>query len=482
MVTPSRTKKRSSRLSELKRMSSSYPSGHLNTFQKDIRVENEKDQDRYIYDVVGDDEDMERIFISEEVGQDVRFVHILDDIEHLDFNVFELKSVSIGNELVIIVNHLMEINEFYTKLNIIKDKFRKYSFIIQKMYNPVSYHNKTHAADVSQTSYYFLTYWDFYNIGQVTDMEAWVLLVSAMVHDTDHPGVNNLYLVATRDRLALRYNDKSVLENHHIAWAFNIMLKSKDTWIYENFSNDQFKLYREYMIDLVLATDNANHNGFVTELKKREASQDFEPSGKDKKLILSVIIHLADISNPTKPWRLWYKWIDLLFLEFFKQGDKERERGLTISFLMDRTTTNIAKAQGGFIDFFVKPAFQLLEFIMPNIALNMKFLDSNKEQWKLLEDSYSVHNDPNVNNREEEDIIDESEFDVSNSSSTMNIIQKDLNWRKQSIMIAHKRGTIVKNNGSKNGVTGLESLGKINNLALMRGISLSSSKNSSAFE
>lgn len=82
------------------------------------------------------------------------------------------------------------------------------------------------------------------------------------------------------------------------------MLKSRDTSIYENFSNDQFKLYREYMIDLVLATDNANHNGFLVELKKREASPDFEPGGKDKKLILSVIIHLADISNPTKPWRL----------------------------------------------------------------------------------------------------------------------------------------------------------------------------------
>ena len=63
----------------------------------------------------------------------------------------------------------------------------------------------------------------------MSDMEAAVLLISSMVHDTDHPGVNNLYLVATRDRLALRYNDKSVLENHHIAVAFNTMLKSKDT-------------------------------------------------------------------------------------------------------------------------------------------------------------------------------------------------------------------------------------------------------------
>ena len=220
--------------------------------------------------------------INEEVGQDVRYSRILEEIEHLDFNVFELKSISIGNELVLIINHLMEINDFYGKLNIVKEKFRKYSFTIQKMYNAVSYHNKTHAADVTQTSYYFLTFWDFYNIGQISDMEAWVLLVSAMVHDTDHPGVNNLYLVATRDRLALRYNDKSVLENHHISWAFNIMLKSRETSIYENFSNEQFKQYREYMIDLVLATDNANHNGFISELKKREASPDFEPSGYDK--------------------------------------------------------------------------------------------------------------------------------------------------------------------------------------------------------
>lgn len=58
------------------------------------------------------------------------------------------------------------------------------------------------------------------------------------------------------------------------------------------------------MIDLVLATDNVNHNAFIVELKKREASQDFDPKVKDKKLVMSVIIHLADISNPTKPWRL----------------------------------------------------------------------------------------------------------------------------------------------------------------------------------
>lgn len=159
-----------------------------------------------------------------------------------------------------------------------------------------------------------------------------------------------------------------------------------------------------------------------------------------------MIIHLADISNPTKPWRLWYKWIDLLFLEFFKQGDKEREKGLPISFLMDRKTTNIAKAQGGFIDHFIKPAYELLEFVMPNISLNMKFLQSNKEQWAILEESYSIEINPQANLRNENDIIDESDFEPSETSSSMDIIQKDLHWRKQSIIIAKKRGTIVGKN------------------------------------
>jgi hypothetical protein len=435
---------RLSRINQLRKLS--MHSGNASTIQKDYRIEMDKDIDKNIYDVVPDDEEIEQIFKWNEVGEDVRFALILSGVEQLDFNIFELKTISGGNELVLIANHLMEINDFYGKLNIIKDRFRKYSMVIQKLYNPVSYHNKTHAADVAQTSYYFLTSCDFYNIGQVSDMEAAVLLISSMVHDTDHPGVNNLYLVATRDKLALRYNDKSVLENHHIAVAFNTMLKSKETCIYENFSNEQFKQYREQMIDLVLATDNANHNGYIGDLKKREACQDFDPSGEDKKIVLSVIIHLADISNPTKPWRLCYKWIDLLFVEFFKQGDKERDKGIPISYLMDRHITNIAKAQGGFIDHFIRPAYSLLEFVMPNISLNMKFLDSNKEQWAILEESYSLENDPNVNAKNEEDIIAESDFDPSDTDSSVDIIQKDMHWRRQSIMVAQKRGTIFGKN------------------------------------
>lgn len=73
---------------------------------------------------------------------------------------------------------------------------------------------------------------------------------------------------------------------------------------------------------------------------------------------MGVGTHLADISNPTKSWELALAWTELLFEEFFKQGDKERELGVGVSDLMDRSTTNIAKAQLGFIDIIVLPAYE----------------------------------------------------------------------------------------------------------------------------
>ena len=44
-----------------------------------------------------------------------------------------------------------------------------------------------------------------------------------MVHDTDHPGVMNPFLIATRHPLAVLYNERSVLENHHCATAIALL-------------------------------------------------------------------------------------------------------------------------------------------------------------------------------------------------------------------------------------------------------------------
>lgn len=57
-----------------------------------------------------------------------------------------------------------------------------------------------------------------------------------MVHDIDHPGFNNVFLVNTRNKLAMRYNDRSIIENHSIALAFDLMQHSDELDIMGNFS------------------------------------------------------------------------------------------------------------------------------------------------------------------------------------------------------------------------------------------------------
>ncbi|NXQ23584.1 PDE1B phosphodiesterase, partial [Alaudala cheleensis] len=106
----------------------------------------------------------------------------------------------------------------------------------------------------------------------------------------------------------------------------------------------------------------------------------------DKPKVLSLLLHAADISHPTKHWAVHSRWTKALMEEFFRQvgpgkgaggpgghprgdttpvpcpcqGDKEAELGLPFSPLCDRTSTLVAQSQIGFIDFIVEPTFSVL--------------------------------------------------------------------------------------------------------------------------
>ncbi len=67
----------------------------------------------------------------------------------LEFDIFHLRTRTGGNELIAVGHYVMASNNLYQQLNIKQTKFIKYVTVIQEMYNPIPYHNKTHAADVA---------------------------------------------------------------------------------------------------------------------------------------------------------------------------------------------------------------------------------------------------------------------------------------------------------------------------------------------
>ena len=83
-----------------------------------------------------------------------------------------------------------------------------------------------------------------------TPLEVLSAILASSIHDVDHPGLTNQYLVNTSSELAIIYNDESVLENHHLAVAFKL-LQNSDCDIFVNLTKKQRQTLRKMVIDMV---------------------------------------------------------------------------------------------------------------------------------------------------------------------------------------------------------------------------------------
>lgn len=75
--------------------------------------------------------------------------------------------------------------------------------------------------------------------------------------------------------------------------------------------------FRSLVIDMVLATDMSSHFQQIKAMKNILNHSD--SFNADKSKILSLVIHISDISHPAKEWELHSTWTQLLMEEFFRQ-------------------------------------------------------------------------------------------------------------------------------------------------------------------
>mmetsp|Transcript_1112 Transcript_1112/g.3990 ORF Transcript_1112/g.3990 Transcript_1112/m.3990 type:complete len:575 (+) Transcript_1112:113-1837(+) len=264
-----------------------------------------------------------------------------------------------------------------------KEKLHNFFVEVSQLYNANPYHNFRHAVDVTQSIYSYLTTGGAAK--QLTRLEIFALLISAMGHDLGHKGFNNPFLVATSDPLALRYNDISVLENFHCSLLFSL-LKKAECSICEGLSKSEYALARKMIISNILATDMSKH---VEIMNKVQAIQgNFEPDNQDhRQLFLNLLMKCADVANPTRPFKAAKYWAEMLREEIFIQGDKERELGMKVSMFMDREDKNapLAKMQTGFADFVLLPMYKSLNDFLPQTQPLSDRLLRNRETWGSLD-------------------------------------------------------------------------------------------------
>uniref|UniRef100_A0A8C6RZB1 Phosphodiesterase n=1 Tax=Nannospalax galili TaxID=1026970 RepID=A0A8C6RZB1_NANGA len=329
---------------------------------------------------------------------------LIEEMSNWNFQIFELAEKmgeKSGRILSQVMYTLFQDTGLLETFKIPTQEFMNYFRALENGYRDIPYHNRIHATDVLHAVWYLTTRPipglpqicnnreagseadsdGRINSGQIAyissrscsipdesygclssnipALELMALYVAAAMHDYDHPGRTNAFLVATNAPQAVLYNDRSVLENHHAASAWNLYLSRPEYNFLLNLDHVQFKRFRFLVIEAILATDLKKHFDFLAEFNAK--ANDVNSNGiewsseNDRLLVCQVCIKLADINGPAKVRDLHLKWTEGIVNEFYEQGDEEANLGLPISPFMDRSSPQLAKLQESFITHIVGP-------------------------------------------------------------------------------------------------------------------------------
>ena len=248
-------------------------------------------------------------------------------INDKDFDIFDFnEKVGRENTLELMGRYIYDYFDLSEIIN--KTKYNNWCRKISEGYNRNNfYHTDLHAADIAQTSFIYFKEGAINEKIQLNKLSLCALFLSCICHDYKHPGL-----------IAIKYNDISILENMHISETFKLIHSDPDCNIFQGFEKEKYKKIRKQMISCVLGTDMSNHKQSLEFLNKcLNLNEKKEISDEDKEKYMNLIVHSADISNPTKSFVVYYKWAELVVQEFYQQGDKEKELGF---FLMENLNNN----------------------------------------------------------------------------------------------------------------------------------------------
>jgi 3'5'-cyclic nucleotide phosphodiesterase len=272
------------------------------------------------------------------------------DIDRWSFPIFELERSNPSNLLGVMATRVFQqLGLLDEKID--RDKFHRFFRSIGGNCGTNPYHNSTHAADVVHAAYYLVRG----GRGVYTKLEMSALVVAAAVHDFDHRGRSNAFLVGVQDPLAVLYNDRSVLENNSVSKAWRVLAEN---FFLDKWSPVEVKRFRHLLIEMVLSTDLALHAQLLSELTGLEA---VDLTREEHRVVaLKLLLKAADLNSAAKPIDIHREWSERIVREFYAQGDEERRRKMPVSEWMDRTRPQVPEMQTQFIRTVVLPMVEAL--------------------------------------------------------------------------------------------------------------------------
>eukprot|EP00392_Amoebophrya_sp_AT5.2_P000872 g874.t1 len=156
---------------------------------------------------------------------------VVPDVISYDLCCVDLVSKQSQNSLIQrLFQHIGVGKELYEVFNL-----DTYCDNVRDLYAPVGrvpYHNFYHGLSVAQVSTLLLA--DARLVPRLQKIDLFAVIVASVGHDAGHRGFTNQYEVASRSDLAFRYNDLSVLENHHASMTWQnlarvVLVNSQET-------------------------------------------------------------------------------------------------------------------------------------------------------------------------------------------------------------------------------------------------------------
>eukprot|EP00932_Pfiesteria_piscicida_P017553 SRR837773.4432.p1 GENE.SRR837773.4432~~SRR837773.4432.p1 ORF type:complete len:417 (-),score=87.10 SRR837773.4432:166-1350(-) len=341
------------------------------------------------------------------VGPSTAQLEILNKaVKSWNFDVIEFAELTSNRPLTVSFDFLFDHFDTIARLGLDRQKLCSFANALESGYHESNpYHNRVHAASVLHSMHSLMSHGGFAELahreGEGLTLEeirvaGWV---AAAAHDYDHLGFTNDFLIKTGHERAVFYNDQHVNEQHHAAQAFALLKQAENDFLESRLSAETFRQFRALVIQLVLATDMADHGrivkSFTALIDERKQSQQgetdvavFKPrTAEESSLTLQVAIKVADLGHLAMEWPMHLKWVDCLEREFFAQGDMESALGMSVSFLMDRNKPGPSQTQVGFYDFMVLPLFRVLVSASSAAEPVLRAAEANREQWKALDDA-----------------------------------------------------------------------------------------------